>query len=85
MITLKKFEFPDPTNRSIYDWDKILSGAILRLDEGKDYKCKTGTFVYLARVQAKKQGKTLRSKAVEGGVVVQAVAVAEATAPPAAE
>jgi hypothetical protein len=78
MVTLKKFEFPDPTNRSIYDWDKILSGAILQLDEGKDYKCKTSTFVYLARQQAKKQNKTLRAKAVEGGVVVQAVASAEA-------
>lgn len=77
MITLKKFEFKDASDRSTYDWAKLLDGKIYQLTEGEDYTCKTVTFQSLIRNQAKKAGKAVKSGRVEGGLVVQAVPLPE--------
>lgn len=76
MKTLKKFDFPETKGgfKSQYDWDKILSGAIVQLEHGKDYNCKNTTFATLCRNAAKKRGMGVKTASVEGGIVVQAVA-----------
>lgn len=74
MKSLKTFEFPTTrVGRGQYDWGKLLSGGIYQLEEGKDYQCKTVSFLALARMAAKKAGKTLKTSKVEGGVVIQAM------------
>ena len=78
MKTLKKFEFPETKGgfKSQYDWDKLLSGSILQLEEGKDYSCKTANFFTMCRTQAKKRGMKVHTARVEGGVVIQALPAA---------
>lgn len=73
MKTLKKFDFPEFGAKSSYDWDGILCGKPVQLEEGegKDYNCKTVTFCSLARSAAKKRGLVIQTAKVEGGVVIQ--------------
>ena len=52
-----------------------VNGGIYQLEEGKDYQCKTVSFLALARMAAKKAGKTLKASKVEGGVVIQAMQI----------
>ena len=74
MKTLNTFEFRSFTHGGRYDWDTILDGKIHQLTQGEDYHTeKTSTFSSLARNQAKKRGGTVRTTAVEGGVVMQFV------------
>lgn len=74
MKTLKRFDFPEAASaiKAIYDWDAILSGKIVQLEEGVDFKCKVQTICMMARNQAKKRGVTVKVAKVEGGVVIQA-------------
>ncbi len=82
MKTLKSFEFTAPVGaKSRYDWDNILSGQIVQLEEGKDYACKPATFSTLIRSAAKKRGQTVRTSKVDGGMVVQANGKAQKPAP----
>lgn len=78
MKTLKKFEFPETKGgfKSQYDWDKLLSGAIIQLEEGKDYTCKTANFFTMCRNAAKKRGMKVSVARVDGGVVIQATPAA---------
>ncbi len=73
MRTLKSFEFTSGGAKGSYDWDKLLDGSIYQLEEGKDFQCEVNTLISMARKQAKKKGKGLRTQKVEGGVVIQAV------------
>ncbi|QDU23295.1 hypothetical protein [Urbifossiella limnaea] len=74
MKSLKTFEFPaSRVGKGQYEWAKLLNGGIYQLEEGKDYQCKTVSFVALARMAAKKAGKGLKASKVEGGVVIQAI------------
>lgn len=72
MKTLKKFDFGTAGARSTHDWETILAGGIVQLDSGTDFECKDATMSSLIRNQARKQGKTVKVRNVEGGLVVQA-------------
>jgi hypothetical protein len=78
MKTLKSFEFTESTvGRAIYDWDKILSGKIIQLEEGKDYTVNSDTVRALAYSQAKRRSLKVKVAAVEGGLVIQATPMTE--------
>ncbi len=78
MKTLKKFEFKGGSDgRSSYDWDSILSGEIVQLEEGKDFTCKPQTLAMMARKQAKSKGMNVKIAKIEDGLVIQAVAGGE--------
>ncbi len=71
MKALKKFEFKEAADRQVYDWAKLLDGGIYQLEEGTDYRCKSTTFAMMARNQAAKKRKALKTSQVEGGLVIQ--------------
>jgi len=73
MKTLNKFEFKAGVGaESTYDWEAILGGKIVQLEEGKDYECKTLTMQTLVRNAARKRGMTVQMNTNEAGIVVQA-------------
>ncbi len=83
MKTLKRFEFTEKRTGSDrrYDWDTLLNGQIVQLNEGDDYTCKVNTIIAVAKKTAEKRGQTLQYQKVEGGVVIQASDPATATPP----
>jgi hypothetical protein len=77
MVILSNFDFGGGVGKQSYPWAEWLDGQIRQLKAGTDFQCKPETLVTLARNAAKKAGKVLHSKKVEGGVVLQAVAASE--------
>ena len=79
MKTLKKFDFQvGGRQESQYDWEKMLDGGIYELEEGKDFTCKSSTFVVMAKIRAGARGQEIKTAKVEGGVVVQATSKPDA-------
>jgi len=76
MKALKKFEFTSGDRKggieAKYDWAKILDGGIYCLEPGKDYQCKDATFLTLARMAARKAGKTVKTQKTDDGLVIRA-------------
>jgi hypothetical protein len=72
MKILKSFEFGESTvGRAIYEWDKILTGKIVQLEEGKDYTVNSDTVRALCYSQARRRGLRVKVAAVENGLVIQ--------------
>lgn len=69
--TRKVQRFDRPTAR--YDWDKILNGSIVELEQGTDYTCKSNTIGMMARKMAKSKGLSCRVKVMQGKVILQAI------------
>jgi hypothetical protein len=72
MKTLKAFEFKKATVRAGYDWDTILSGEIVQMDEGVDFTCSVSSLQTNVTEAARKRGQTVMTNKVEGGLVVKA-------------
>ena len=55
---LQQFEFPERSGgfASKYDWDEILSGETVFLQEGKDYDRDTDSFLSTIRTKANARG-----------------------------
>lgn len=64
-------EFTGTKNK--YDWNSILSGEIVMLEQGTDYDCKSTTFALQCRAAAKRKKVQVRIKTESGRVIVQAV------------
>ena len=71
MVILSSFDFGG--SKQSYPWAEWLDGQIRMLKAGDDFDCKPSTLTTLARNAAKRQGKVVQSKVVEGGLVLQAV------------
>ncbi len=72
MKTLKSFDFGPSSGNTKHDWDSILSGKLVMLEEGTDFTCTIGTFHGNAKSRAASRGQDLKIKKVEGGIVLQA-------------
>jgi hypothetical protein len=75
--TVKKhdtFEFSRAGSRqSIYDWDAILSGDVVELESGKDFKCQPSSLAARLHLKAKERGGTLKTQTLKpsGNLIVQ--------------
>jgi hypothetical protein len=73
MKTLESFDFGSrAVSSKKYNWDEILSGEIVVLEAGKDFECKPGGIRLTVKKNAEKLGLKVRSKVVDGNVVIQA-------------
>lgn len=59
-------------DRESYDWETLLDGKAREMTSGEDYHCKDSTLATLARNSAKRIGKVVKTKKVDGGMVLQA-------------
>jgi hypothetical protein len=71
MVILSSFDFGG--SKQSYPWAEWLDGQIRMLKAGDDFDCKPSTLTTLARNAAKRQGKVIQSRLVDGGIVIQAV------------
>ncbi len=68
------FEFSRSGSRqSIYDWDTILSGEVVELESGKDFKCQPSSLAARLHLKAKERGGSLKTQTLKpsGNLVVQ--------------
>ena len=62
--------FPEVPSQARHAWDKWLDGQVWRLEHGDDFRAKPRTFVANARLQAKRRGGRVRTRLLDGEVVV---------------
>jgi hypothetical protein len=67
------FEFSRGSRQSIYDWDAILSGDVVELESGKDFKCQASSLAARLHLKAKERGGSLKTQTLKpsGNLVVQ--------------
>ena len=69
---LQEFDFSSKGGTRKYDWGTWLSGDIYELAEGEDYEIPTENFRVAAHAAAARMHKKVRTRRIDGGIVLQA-------------
>lgn len=68
---LDSYEFKQKGRPNLYDWDSFLDGSIWQVTRGLDYLSKTKSMRSTIAVQAKRQGKKVRTSILRDGTGVE--------------
>ena len=65
--------FPSLSSEPRYPWDEWLDGSVWELEKGRDFNSKVPTFRANAQTQARKRGRSVRTRLLDDGHVTRLV------------